>query len=221
MKILKILVSSLFPDNCTCPVCNAETVLGKYSACQDCQTKIQTVEVQPVVSGLDGIRTGTVYNDAMRLPMSMFKYNGAAYLKNFFAQFLSLEPDWEIDLIVPVPLHRLRKRNRGYNQSEKLAVILSEKTGIKMDAKLLFRIKNTVSQTNMQNSEARKNNIAGAFYAKSSCAGKRILLVDDVLTTGSTLSECARTLKNAGADAVFAVTACARLAGEPANPDEY
>jgi ComF family protein len=103
-------------------------------------------------------------------------------------------------LVVPVPLHRTRERERGFNQAEYLAARL----GKPMARRLLRRRKNNPSQTGLSRSE-RTRNLAGAFEVTGSVRGT-ILVVDDVYTTGSTLHEIARTLKRSGADRVEALT---------------
>ena len=111
------------------------------------------------------------------------------------------------DLIVPVPLHPARKRERGFNQAELLGRELERAIGIR-SASILRRIRYTTTQTQFDRSE-RMENLRGAFRLRSAIdvRGLRMLLVDDVLTTGSTLSECASVLKRAGAASVYAATA--------------
>ncbi len=103
----------------------------------------------------------------------------------------------KIELIIPVPLHKKKELKRGYNQSEMFAKGISLKTGIPLSTDNLIRIKNTSTQTKM-NREQRLNNLKNAFKINNpeKIQGKHILLVDDVLTTGSTLLECAYEIKN-------------------------
>src|SRR5262249_21837498 len=114
--------------------------------------------------------------------------------------------DQHFDLVVPVPLHPARKRERGFNQAELLARELSRSRGLSL-GKALDRIRYTTTQTQFDRNE-RMENLKDAFRLRHGCnvQGLRMLLVDDVLTTGSTLSECASVLKRAGAHAVHAVT---------------
>jgi ComF family protein len=111
------------------------------------------------------------------------------------------------DCVVPVPLHPARKRERGFNQAELLAIELNRHRGIELQD-LLQRIRYTTTQTQFDRT-ARMENLKGAFRLRRGCdvQGLRVLLVDDVLTTGSTLSECASVLKKAGALSVHAATA--------------
>jgi ComF family protein len=111
------------------------------------------------------------------------------------------------ELVVPVPLHSARQRERGYNQSELLASALAESLGIRLVKNALVRRKNTKSQTGLT-PEQRMRNVADAFEVKKpdTLKGKKVLLVDDVMTTGSTLRFCAEALLGAGADKVFGIT---------------
>ena len=120
----------------------------------------------------------------------------------------------ETDIILPVPLHPRRLWSRRYNQSAELARALGRSAGKKVDVSALVRTRPTPSQGAMPSAQARRRNMRGAFKVtdghKSAIAGRNILLVDDVLTTGATADACARALKRAGAAKVF-VLALARV----------
>ena len=113
------------------------------------------------------------------------------------------------DLLVPVPLHSSRRRQRGYNQSELLAREVSKTTGLQVDSGLLARVRNTPSQVGAAGREERRRNVDGSFEAKTGprarnqVRGAAIIVVDDVATTGSTISACASALKSAGAASVW------------------
>jgi len=109
------------------------------------------------------------------------------------------------DALVPIPLGRTRRRERGHNQAAVLADALSRSLGRPATPGLLARRRETRSQTSLAPDERRRN-VAGAFVAAARCDGRRVVLVDDVLTTGATLTEAARTLEAAGATEVGAVT---------------
>lgn len=142
-----------------------------------------------------------------------FKYGHQVHLRHPVADWLieTLEDprlrDRRFDLVVPVPLHPARKRERGFNQAELLAQSLSAHAGFRM-SEALERIRYTTTQTAFDRAE-RMENLRDAFRLrkKANVRGLRVLLIDDVLTTGSTLSECARVLKAAGATSVHAATA--------------
>ena len=101
------------------------------------------------------------------------------------------------DVLVPVPLHPPRERNRGYNQAELLAREVGLRSGISVDARLLRRTRNTSSQVTLRDRYTRRRNTEGAFECASSLKSSRVLLIDDVVTTGGTMSACADALKAA------------------------
>ena len=105
------------------------------------------------------------------------------------------------DLIIPVPLHRSRLRQRGYNQTWEIARQLSRNTGITTSYKICHRIKKTPLQTRLKASERRKN-LQQAFSVEVDLEGLHVCIIDDVMTTGSTLEAIARALKKAGAKIV-------------------
>lgn len=135
------------------------------------------------------------------------KYNQNISLARFIGRKMgsilkSERADLKIDLIIPVPLHILKKSERGFNQSAHISKGISQILKIEVNSKLR-RVRYTESQTKMDKAE-RKQNIASAFKTKFDFSGKNILLVDDVITTGATISECARILKTAGAANIYA-----------------
>jgi ComF family protein len=143
----------------------------------------------------------------------LYKYGGfeglGQYLADFMDQALGSEEDlWlDVDAIVPVPLHPVREKKRGFNQSRVLAKRLSHLKNIDLMDKRLVKVKNIPPQTSLEANE-RARNVRGAFKVKrpETIKGKVILLVDDVYTTGSTLRECSLALRKAGAKEVRAVT---------------
>ncbi len=116
------------------------------------------------------------------------------------------EKRWDIDLVVPVPLHTKRLRHRGFNQVSLLLSPFEAEAGLQVDHRLLRRKRATSSQAGLTR-KGRLKNVVGAFELGRGKAvrGKRILLVDDVLTTGSTLGACAALLKRRGARSVSAL----------------
>lgn len=113
---------------------------------------------------------------------------------------------WVVDMVIPVPLSPFRIKSRGYNQAALLAYPLAMRLSLKYRPYGLRRTRNTRSQVELTASE-RRLNVKGAFQAVPEIVGgKRVLLVDDVTTTGSTIKECARALKTAGASGVYCLT---------------
>lgn len=137
------------------------------------------------------------HNVRLRRPLGLLT---ARHLAGFVAE---VKPD----LLLPVPLHRKRLRWRGYNQAVLLGEILAREWGVPLQRDNLRRIRWTEPQTHLAAAE-RARNVRGAFAVRNRdvLAGKRVILVDDVFTTGSTVEECAATLQRAGVAAVYVVT---------------
>lgn len=115
----------------------------------------------------------------------------------------------EIDAIVPIPLHWLRKLRRGYNQSRELALGISKATGLPVLSGVVRRVRNNPSQTT-QTASQRMENVANVFQARSGLTYRHILLVDDVLTTGATMSACAQAICELNPDVRISVFTLAR-----------
>ena len=141
-----------------------------------------------------------------------FKYYGFKNLKNRLGEFLikkinSILTSQQIDFIVPVPLHKKRKRSRGYNQSALLCEQVTKELTIPYKANVLKRKKNSKFQTTLSREE-RVKNVMGIFKAENNeeIKNKNILIIDDVFTTGSTINECSKVLLENGAGRVIALT---------------
>lgn len=126
----------------------------------------------------------------------------APYMARLLAEYLERNP-YPVDAYCVVPLHPRRERERGFNQSELIGRELGRLTGVPLDVTALRRTRNTPSQVSMESQEDRLRNIADAFECRSDVRGRRYLLIDDVVTTGSTMSSCAEALKDAGAANVW------------------
>jgi ComF family protein len=110
------------------------------------------------------------------------------------------------DLLVPVPLHPRRERERGYNQASLLAKALGEAIGLPVLEHAMVRVRETRPQVGL-NSEERRENVRGAFHCESThLAGRHVALIDDVCTTGATLEACSLALRQAGAASIWALT---------------
>lgn len=151
-----------------------------------------------------------VYEGPVREAVQALKYRGvaalAAPMASLMARYLREEPPGA-DFLVPVPLHSLRRRLRGYNQSELLARELSAGLGLPLAARALARQRSTPPQARAAGESERHANVAGAFEGRrADVEGRKVLLVDDVMTTGATLDACALALREAGAARVHALT---------------
>jgi len=232
-ELFQAAISLLYPA--TCAICREQVRAGQY-LCDGCEGKIVRI-VRPFCETCSepfegSIKTAfscancahrTIHFDAavaayrgrgiVRDVIHEFKYNRQIHLRHLVARWLRAALDDErlrgrqFDVIVPVPLHPARQRERGFNQASLLAELLSAHASIPCRP-LLKRVRYTTTQTALNRSE-RMENLHNAFRLRKNAdvRGLRMLLIDDVLTTGSTLSECARVLKRAGAKSVHAATA--------------
>lgn len=230
---LRALSSLLYPPACT--ICTAPVHDGEYlcDACDDKITRIVPPFCEKCSEPFAGAMNGTfncancaqreIHFDAaiaayrsrgiVRRIILDFKYGKQIHLRHLVGQWLCAafrDPRLcgrTFDVAVPVPLHPARERDRGFNQAALLAQLLNREMSIKVSP-VLERLRYTRTQTAFDRAE-RMENLRDAFRLRKNAdvRGLRVLLVDDVLTTGSTLSECARILKAARASSVYAVTA--------------
>jgi len=160
----------------------------------------------------DRARSALLYDDASRPLVLGFKHADRIHATRAYAAWMARAGRDILggcELVLPVPLHRFRLWHRRYNQSALLAQALARETGLPYRPDILFRRRRTRSQGGLGRAE-RARNVRAAFRvdaaARTWVAGRRIVLVDDVLTTGATAEECARTLKAAGASQVVVIT---------------
>lgn len=152
------------------------------------------------------------YEEPFRIAVKVFKFLGRKHLAKrmgkMMAEVVEEEPRfWPLDIIVPVPISQGNLKQRGFNQTELLARQISRKIKVAADPKVLLRVKETPSQRELTREE-REKNLLCAFQVTSpqKIKDKKILLVDDVYTTGSTIRECTRALLDAGAGRVSVIT---------------
>jgi len=147
----------------------------------------------------------------LREGIHALKYGGSPQLAGPFGERMARAwqdgaPDWAADLVAPVPLHATRQRERGYNQSERLATVVARVIGSPLERAAMARQRATAQQAQLDRN-ARQANVAGAFFAQAArVSGRRVLVIDDVYTTGATLRACADALYRAGAADVAALT---------------
>jgi len=157
----------------------------------------------------EAIRSWAIFEGPIRRAIHTLKYGRNVSLGQALAPHLAEyvhELGWHVDLVAPVPLDRQRMRERGYNQAGSLAMPLADIQGWPYLPKILVKTRPTRSQVGLSPME-RKQNISGAFRAEPVFAsGKAILLVDDVVTTGATLSACSEAFIQAGARIIYALT---------------
>ena len=179
-----------------CPTCGRPLVQEEW--CSSCRR---------LKLDIDAICTPFAFQGVLRQAIHRFKYGGFKALALPLAQLLTQQlknKPLPAEVLVPVPLHPRRLRERGYNQSGLLAQELCRLTAIPVVEDMLFRHRNSRAQVKTFDSEERQSNVLGAFDCRDEkLKGGRILLIDDVCTTGATLNSCAIALKKAGASSVW------------------
>lgn len=158
----------------------------------------------------DGLRSAFLYRGLAASLIRGLKYRGVTALAPVMGSLLAeaaLDYDLEADIIVPVPLSGLRHRTRGYNQASELAKHLGLELDVPMRPRALERTRHTSPQARTSDARERRRNVQGAFRCEDPAVeGNRILVIDDVTTTGATLAECADALCRAGAASVWCLT---------------
>lgn len=209
-QLKRLALDLIFPPRCI--GCGAE---GSYF-CTRCQSGLIYISHhQSRTAEIDDIRSLYAYDGSVRQAVLQLKYYNvkalAVPLARLMAEYLG-RCDLPADMLVPVPLHPRRLRERGYNQSSLLAREISRLTDLPVVERALQRRKNTAPQARTASVNDRKVNMRGAFSCRGKLvAGKRILLIDDVCTSGATLDACARAAKAGGATAVWGLTLAREL----------
>jgi len=241
---LDALSSVLFPAPCRicrtiltsaslipiCPECLKGFVPVPTPMCQGCGrpfvSPVAAEAIRPLCRlcrqeffAFERARSFGIYDDALSSAVVLLKYEGVRRLGEWFAARLAemVEADpqaWQVDLVVPVPLHPDRLRERGYNQAELIAKPLAKRLRLQFGSYLLVRTRPRPAQLVLSRTE-RWTSVRGAYATREGATvdNLRVLLVDDVLTTGATLDSCSRALKKAGAKAVLGLTVARVLPG--------
>jgi ComF family protein len=231
-------VDLLFPPTCAgcgaagyriCPRCAQLVTPTPPTICQRCGRVREAVVdrcvacTEPVAFPLRRVRAAALHLSPLREWIHLLKYEGRRDLATLLARYLVAtfdQSEWmeiapHVDAVTPVPLHVERLRERGYNQAELLAAGLCRQRHLLLRTDLLRREKLTRSQVGL-NAAERKVNVENAFRASPACQGLRLLLIDDVYTTGATLCSCASAALEAGAVEVYALTLAL-----PARADDF
>lgn len=223
------LLSLLFPESCY--ACNGPMARGEKYICTNCSIKLPytdvhvhgATELNPLQRRFWGkVPVRYVFAYLYFMPkgrvqrlLHRLKYKGAHELGEHLGhRYGSLLSDYtyheQLDVVVPVPLHKYKLRSRGYNQSESFARGLSQRMGLMLQAQAITRIQHTATQTRKSRYD-RWQNVEQVFVVQRPelVQDKRVLLVDDVMTTGATLEACAKALLQAGAAEVSVATIAA------------
>ncbi len=225
-KTGRFLLDIIYPPRCVscgttnawlCPSCAGQIAFITEPICERCGTVLpdplkpscRQCQHNPL-QYIEAIRSAAYFeNNPIRPAIHLLKYRNHKAVAATLGQILAdtcQRYHLRADIIVPVPLHLSRLRERGYNQGELLARELGALLGLPVDAHTLQRARATQSQMKLGAAE-RRQNVVGAFSCgRNTLAGQRVLLIDDVCTTGSTLDACAEALKEAGVASVWGVT---------------
>jgi len=210
MKLLERFFDALYPEHVACFICDEEKLTDENQLCQSCAEQLVRCQTLQHYALLDGLYAAFYYTPLIQQAIHRLKYAHGAYLAKYFAAYIDIPTDWmHADCFVPVPLHKKRQKERNYNQSLLVAKELQRRCGIPVEDQAIKRIQNTPKQTGLSEQQ-RKTNVEKAFSACKSMKGKTVILVDDVVTTGSTLRACAKVLRQAGAAKVYAACICVR-----------
>ncbi len=213
MAFLSRVLDVLFPPKCA--FCGKLLRNGEEDVCAVCLRDLPGMgEKEKTCDFLTGVTAPYSYEGLVRQALLRYKFQGVpargAAFGRRIAEDLLRRGMTDFDVITWVPLSRKRERKRGYDQARILAEAAAERLGVGAEP-LLRKVRDVPPQSRQTSPEARRANISGCYEALDGAAGKRILVIDDIVTTGSTLSECARVLMLAGAEKVRgAALACVR-----------
>lgn len=235
MSKIEKFIKQVFPEYTKCIICSKELNEDKlFTICDECLPSIPFIEGNSCIKCGAPLHSDYIiclnckdnpkyfeknisvlsYTGAIPMLIQNFKFDKMKYLGKPFSEMIALklkEEELPIDLIMPVPLHKDRRKERGYNQAELLLQELSE-FNIPIIKDNLIRIRYNPQQAVLSKTE-RISNLEGAFKVlnKAEIKNKNILIVDDIYTTGSTLNSVSKTLIEAGANKVFCITLCHAL----------
>ena len=198
------------------PVCGICDKINKKSLCKKCEIKIKPYQINEIKKiknkSFDYQIKILKYENIIRDKIIDYKFNEKAYLYKTFAKIILKNKKIygflkKYDIIMCVPMHIKKKMLRGYNQSELIAKELAKKLQIEKQFNNLVKIKDTKKQSTLTK-EQRKTNLKNAFQMKNSekVKNKKVILFDDIYTTGSTVEECSKVLKRVGVSSIAVVT---------------
>ena len=211
MKVVDWLLDMIYPPRCA--FCRRLLSGREKGVCRFCRPKLPYVPADGQVQhfrNVDKCLSPLYYHGNVKDSLHRYKFGGATAYADIYSEFIVKcidENQISCDSITWVPLSRRRLRKRGYDQAELLAKLIAKHLG-QRPVRLLKKLRDTPPQSQTGSAEKRRANIAGAYAClrPERVQGKRILLVDDIVTTGATLSEAAKVLKKAGAKEVICAT---------------
>ena len=230
-KLKEYLLDMIYPK--TCPLCG-RIPDGKRSVCISCRRQFPVIRgprclkcSKPILNAeaeycydcmekkhhyISG-KALWIYDDRMRQSIARFKYRGSLEYADIYGEEMVKEHgNWirsHGDVLVPVPLHKKKEKIRGYNQAQILADAIGKRAGLPVNAELLYRSRDTRPQKELNDKERLKN-LSDAFRVKreKTCLPERVILVDDIYTTGSTIEACTTVLQKAGFSDIYFISIC-------------
>ena len=208
LPFIRRLVNLIFPAKCV--LCGKIINAGREEICPVCNRSLPWAGTLVKHGDFhEGVISSLRYEEPVRNAIIRYKFNGQYWFGEVFgelmAETVNMQLDGRFDIITWAPVSKKRKRQRTYDQSELLAKPIGYILGFPV-VQCLNKTKHTEANSSLDDEKARRSNVAGVYDALPVVSGKRILLIDDVYTTGSTLSECAKTLMQAGAESVVCAT---------------
>lgn len=210
-SVFERITSFIYPSRCFC--CGEVTMQCVY-VCSECGERLENCKnKRPKAVSYYGrpitVHSPFVYKsaaaDAVKLLKFSFNPDNAKPMGKIIAQKAQRLRDKDFDVVTAVPMTAKSVRDRKYNQAELIAKRTAAALGVKFDAAMLKKVRETKQQHTLSGLE-RRINVKGAYLASTNAAGKHILLIDDVVTTGATICECASCLYSAGAKKVTCIT---------------
>lgn len=211
MNLVKLVLDLIYPPRC--PFCgHVLEVWEEEGLCHQCQKTLPwQLEVGKQVDFCERCFSPLWYRGSVRRGMQQFKFRGGQIHARLFGTLMAqcLHDQWgeEVDCITWVPVTRRRLGERGFDQCELLAREVGKNLGVEV-VSALEKVRDTKQQARITSSSARQANVTGAYAAREGIdlTGKQVVLVDDVVTSGATMAECAACLRIAGAENVIGLT---------------
>ncbi len=229
--LFNIFLDAIYPRRCAvcdeiipfggaliCSGCEKKPVFVREPRCRKCGRMLYSREeyctdCKEVKHAFDRAFSVFIYNDVMQQSVFRFKYQGRQEYADFYAECIYRYLGEELkslnaEALIPVPLHKERYKMRGFNQAELIAERLGKILGIKVEKDLVRRVSATLPQKNLNREERRKNLKRAFTLSRNIVKLTRVIIVDDIYTTGITADEMAEILRSAGVREIYVVTLC-------------
>lgn len=217
MRMLEAVKDLLFPGKCL--LCGRLLADAQTDLCADCRSNAPYCgDRHKTIPFVDKWEAVWYYEEQVRESLLRYKFSGKAHYAQAYGRFLALRISQRFgdgfDVLTYVPVSARRRFSRGYDQVRLLAQAVGDELGCGF-VKTLRKVRHNVAQSSIKEDERRRANVLGVYRVRAPdlIRGKRVLLLDDIITTGSTVSECAKTLKLSGATEVLCAAMATRRSG--------